>query len=183
MRKLVAALVLSNLIIIQPAFAGIEEEFSKLNWNNGPSSFEIADRATLPFDSGYYSLNVIDTNKFLELIGNLPSNAERYSIGREDLDWFAVFDFTPSGYINDDEEIDADALLKNLKEGNKRSNEERRKQKLETMLLVGWSVPPFYNKETKRLEWGTKLRSEDGQLTINYTSRLLGRSGYMSAIG
>jgi uncharacterized membrane-anchored protein len=181
MRKIFLVLILSNIFILRPAFAGLEEEFSKLNWNNGPSSANISEYANLQYDAGYFSLDVFDTNKFLELIGNLPSTDERYSIGKEDMSWFAVLEFHTSGYIKDDEEIDADNLLKGLKEGNKKGNEERKKQGLRTMQLVGWSVPPFYNKSTNRLEWGTKLKNDDGSYTINYTSRLLGRSGYVSS--
>jgi uncharacterized membrane-anchored protein len=33
-----------------------------------------------------------------------------------DNSWWATFDFDPSGYVKDDEKIDADALLKQLKE-------------------------------------------------------------------
>jgi uncharacterized membrane-anchored protein len=181
MKKVILALVISSIFIIRPAFAGLEADLAKLNWNTGPSSAEISDYATLQFDAGYFSLDVLDTNKFLELLGNLPSNQERYGFGRENLYWFAVLKFNSSGYIKDDDEIDADDLLKDLKEGNKKGNEERRKQGLRTMQLVGWSVPPFYNKTTNRLEWGTKLKNEDGSYTINYTSRLLGRSGYVSS--
>jgi uncharacterized membrane-anchored protein len=46
----------------------------------------------------------------------------------------------------------------------------------------GWHVPPHYDSGTKRLEWGMRLRDERGGLHINYTSRLLGRSGVMSAV-
>ena len=51
------------------------------------------------------------------------------------------------------------------------------------MVLEGWYFPPRYDNETKRLEWGTKLRSENDQsTTVNVTTKILGRSGYISAI-
>jgi uncharacterized membrane-anchored protein len=43
-------------------------------------------------------------------------------------------------------------------------------------------VVPHYDTETHRLEWGTKLRAEDNQLVVNYTIRILGRSGVMNAV-
>ena len=46
----------------------------------------------------------------------------------------------------------------------------------------GWHVPPHYDTGSKRLEWGMRLRDEKGGLHVNYTSRLLGRSGVMSAV-
>ncbi len=153
----------------------------ELDWKRGPGDADIAGRAVVKLESGVFALNSKDTNRFLEAQGNLPSNADRYAVGKSDLSWFAVFDFTADGYVRDDEKIDADALLNALREGNRLANEKRRELKLHTMELVGWFAPPFYNKETKRLEWGTRLKNDDGSYTINYTSRLLGRSGYMSA--
>ena len=68
-----------------------------------------------------------------------------------------------------------------MKATNKKSEEERRKRGLTSLELVGWSVPPHYDPTSKRLEWGTKLQSPDGAYTVNYTSRILGRHGYMAA--
>ena len=59
---------------------------------------------------------------------------------------------------------------------------ERKKLNLPILTLQGWSVPPHYDSETHRLEWGTKLTDPQGEETVNYTVRLLGRSGVMSAI-
>jgi uncharacterized membrane-anchored protein len=92
-----------------------------------------------------------------------------------DLTWFSVF-FESSGYVQDDEKIDPDSLLEILKKNNVAGNEERKKRGLETLVLEGWYVAPHYDIQTKRLEWGTKLRPESGGITVNYTIRLLGRS-------
>ena len=69
-----------------------------------------------------------------------------------------------------------------MKKNNVAGNEERKKRGLETLVLEGWYVAPHYDIQTKRLEWGTKLRPESGGITVNYTIRLLGRSGVMSVI-
>jgi uncharacterized membrane-anchored protein len=82
--------------------------------------------------------------------------------------------------VKDGEKIDADALLKTLKAGDEPSNEERKRLGLGELHTEGWYVPPHYDDKTKQLEWGLKLRSEQG-VTLNYTIRMLGRSGVMSA--
>jgi uncharacterized membrane-anchored protein len=164
-----------------PAHAGLDDQLANLNWNVGPSSASIAGNASISFGEDYASLGVNDTNKFLELLGNLPSSEQRYAVVKSDLSWFVVLRYEDSGYIKDDEKIDADALLTALKKGNIEGNKERKKLGIPTLDLIGWSVPPFYNKQTNRLEWGTKLQDQDGGITINYTSRLLGRHGYVSA--
>ena len=43
-------------------------------------------------------------------------------------------------------------------------------------------MPPHYDLQTKRLEWGTRLRSENNSIVVNYSTRLLGRTGVMKAI-
>jgi uncharacterized membrane-anchored protein len=187
MKKLLLSAMFLATLVLHPAMSWAQAKdpmsvFKELNWKRGPTNAEIAGRASIEIEKGVFALDARDTNRFLEAMGNLPSTADRYAVGSGDFSWFAVFDFTSDGYVRDDEKIDADALLKALMEGNRLGNQKRRELGLHTMELIGWSVPPFYNKETKRLEWGTKLKNEDGSYTINYTSRLLGRSGYMSAV-
>jgi uncharacterized membrane-anchored protein len=46
----------------------------------------------------------------------------------------------------------------------------------------GWHVPPHYDTDTKRVEWGVRLRTDHGEQTVNYSVRLLGRRGVMQAI-
>jgi uncharacterized membrane-anchored protein len=186
MKSYASKALLIATLVLQPILSWAQTNdpmavFKELNWKRGPTEAAIAGRASVKIEQGVFALDSRDTNRFLEALGNLPSSADRYAVGAADFSWFAVFDFTSDGYVRDDEKIDADALLKSLMDGNRLANQKRRELGLHTMELIGWMVPPFYNKETKRLEWGTKLKNEDGSYTINYTSRLLGRSGYMSA--
>lgn len=103
-------------------------------------------------------------------------------IGPQASTWFAVFSFSEDGYVKDDEAIDAAELLASLKESDTASNEERARLGMTKLYTDGWQVAPHYDSATNRLEWGVRLRSEDGEQIINYTSRLLGRSGVMSAV-
>jgi uncharacterized membrane-anchored protein len=103
-------------------------------------------------------------------------------IAPSNLDWFAVFSFDPVGYVKDDEKIDAAALLASLKQGDGPGNEERKRLGMASIYTDGWYVPPHYDAGSKRLEWGMRLRDAQGRAHVNYTSRLLGRSGVMSAV-
>jgi uncharacterized membrane-anchored protein len=122
-----------------------------------------------------------NTRRFLELNGNPPRD-NRYTLIGPDGTWFAIFFFEDSGYVKDDEKLDADALLKSLQESDKPANEERKRLGLRPLHTDGWVVPPHYDTATRRLEWGMRLRGDDGQLLVNYTIRLLGRRGVMHAI-
>ena len=159
----------------------IMQELQKLAWQKGPGEGVIGAKAKIRIPQGYAFLDDKGTRRFLELMGNPPRD-NHYMIAPADLDWFAVFSFDPVGYVKDDEKIDADALLKSLKESDAPGNEERKRLGMEPIYTDGWHVPPHYDTGTKRLEWGMRLRDEKGRLHVNYTSRLLGRSGVMSAV-
>ena len=165
----------------QPQPTAIEQELRSLAWQVGPAEGRIADKATIRIPEGYAFLDARNTRRFLEIMGNPPTDSH-YTFVPRSLSWFAVFSFDDSGYVKDDEKIDPDELLKILKDSDGPANEERKRLKLEAIYTEGWEVAPHYDLETKRLEWGTRLRTASNEPIVNYTSRLLGRSGVMSAI-
>ena len=159
----------------------IMQELQKLAWQRGPGEGAIGARAKIKIPQGYAFLDDRNTRRFLELMGNPPRD-NHYMIAPANLDWFAVFSFDAVGYVKDDEKIDADALLDSLKKSDDAGNEERKRLGMEPIYTDGWHVPPHYDAATKRLEWGMRLRDGKGGLHVNYTSRLLGRTGVMSAV-
>jgi len=154
-------------------------DIQALPWQMGEG--HIAGWATIKFGDQLGFLDAPATSRFLEINGNPPPRVETYTLAARDLRWFAIFSFDPSGYVKDDEKIDADDLLKSLKEGNSHAIEERKRLGYAPLYLDGWYVAPHYDAETKRLEWGTRLHAEDNAQIVNYTTRILGRSGVMSA--
>jgi len=180
--------VLALICLLLPAAAwaqrdsnAIMQELNKLAWQKGPGEGVIAGKAKVRIPEGYAFLDEKNTRRFLEVMGNPPRDGH-YLLAPQNLDWFAVFSFDAVGYVKDDEKIDADALLKSLKESDERGNEERKRLGMDAVYTDGWHVPPHYDPDTKRLEWGVRLRSERGSTNVNYTSRLLGRTGVMSAV-
>ncbi len=151
-----------------------------LNWHVGPKTEQVVGKATLKTpDENTLFIDESNSSRFLRITGNLPQPGNNIVFSQED-GWWAAFSFDPVGYVKDDEKIEADELLKTLKESDGPSNEERKRLNLPPLYTEGWYVPPHYDQQTKSLEWGIKLQSE-GKTTLNYTIRLLGRSGVMSA--
>jgi|tagenome__1003787_1003787.scaffolds.fasta_scaffold20855670_2 uncharacterized membrane-anchored protein len=188
-RSILRAVWISLLLLTASAASMAQEpggqgnvgtQIKNLGWQAGPSDGKIAGRATIAIPAKYVFLGATDTSKFLTLMRNLP-RTDSYTFAPQDLNWFSIFDFEDTGYIKDDEKIDADAVLQSLKEGNARGNEERKKRGYPALNLDGWFVPPHYDTGTKRLEWATKLSSEGGT-SVNYRIRILGRAGVMSAV-
>ena len=157
-----------------------QKELAKLAWQKGPSEGKIAGKASIKVPDGYVFLGERDSSRFLQLMGNPPGKGY-YLLAPESLGWFSVFSFDAEGYVKDNEKIDADDLLKSLKSSDEASNEQRKKLGMETLYTDGWQVLPHYNTEAKRLEWGLRLKTGSGETSINYTARLLGRTGVMSA--
>jgi uncharacterized membrane-anchored protein len=160
----------------------IGAEIDKLNWQRGPTTGAIGTLATIAVPEGFAFLGEKDAKRFIELLGNPPPSEASYILASKEGNWFAVFQFDQSGYVKDDEKIDAAELLKKIKESDGPSNEERKRLGLSALYTDGWAVEPHYDSQTKRLEWGLRLRDDKGQMAVNYTSRILGRTGVMRAI-
>jgi uncharacterized membrane-anchored protein len=74
----------------------------------------------------------------MKIFGNLPEHYDGM-IGPEDLEWFVLLQFEDSGYVKDDEkdDLDADEMLEDIREGEKASNEERKKLGYDSLTTVG----------------------------------------------
>jgi uncharacterized membrane-anchored protein len=154
---------------------------NSLAWQTHPSVGVIGSEAQIRLTNDFRFLDAPNTNSFVQLNGN-PAITNAYTVAPKSLDWFAIFEFDPIGYVKDDEKIDPDDLLKTLQEQNVRGTEERKRLGLPVLHLTGWFVAPHYDVETKRLEWGTRLVADDGSITVNYSIRILGRGGVIRAI-
>jgi len=178
--------LLALLVVTLPAAAqqprdpqDVVKQIQGLGWVHGPADANIGGLATITVPKGLSFLDGPNTRKFLELNLNPPRD-DHYTLSSQDLSWFAVFYFESVGYVKDDEKLDPDALLKSLQGSDDRANAERKRLSMPAINTVGWHVPPHYDPETKRLEWGVKLRQSDvGTDVVNYTIRILGRRGVM----
>lgn len=175
--------VLGALLISFSAHAqqDIGAQIRALKWVQAPEKGMIAGKATIGLDNGLSFLGSADTNKFMQLTGNLPSE-DSFTLASPEQGWFAVIDYVAEGYVKDDEKIDANALLDVLKENNKQGEKERKAKGLPSLTLDGWAIAPRYDRENKRLEWATLLHSGNGMQTVNYSTKLLGRSGHMTVV-
>lgn len=184
MKHLVCVFMLACAVLGAPDVRAEEaatndNPIASLPWHEGPGNERIGTQATFRTDANLAFLDEASSRKFLELTGNIPED-DLYVLASTSSDWWATFSFNPMGYVKDDEKIDADELLASIKSGDEASNAERERLGIAALYTDGWAVPPHYDSESKRLEWGVRLLSE-GQPVVNYTVRLLGRTGVMNA--
>jgi uncharacterized membrane-anchored protein len=156
-----------------------------IKWVHGPTTAELGDGlAQIKVPEGYLFADKAETKKIMEMTGNPPSDLEVGLIAPADdaKTWFLVFEFNEVGYVKDDDkdEIDADAILKSIREGTEAANEERKKMGADPIEIVGWFEKPHYDINTHDLVWAIEGKSKQSGL-VNYDVRLLGRRGYISA--
>jgi uncharacterized membrane-anchored protein len=158
------------------------QALEKLNWIKGPQTVPLFDIASINVPAGYVFLNPEDTEKFNTLSQN-PSSGTEYLLAPDDLRWTSYFRFSGDGYVKDNEKIDAVRILESIRQGNEAGNKERRAKGWSEMTIIGWKLSPFYDSETKRLEWAINGKNNsDNSMVINFNTRILGRSGVTSAV-
>jgi uncharacterized membrane-anchored protein len=156
-----------------------EQLMARQKWIVGPGTGDLIE-ADVAVSEGYIFTGGDGTRDLLSAMGNIVGEDEVGFLMSTNSDWFVVFEFSESGYVKDDDkdELDAAKLLKAFKEGNEYANEERAKMGVPPLTLLGWEQEPRYNETTHNLEWALRLESE-GELVVNYNTRLLGRRGVM----
>lgn len=163
--------------------ADLMKAIDALPWIEGPQTVSLFGIASLEIPPGYQFLNPEGTRQFQVLAQNPPAGVT-YLLAPADLHWTGYFRFSEDGYVRDDERIDASQVLASIREGTARGNEERRRRGWPELSVLGWRLPPFYDGETKRLEWAINAALTDsGQAdstVVNLNTRVLGRRGVTS---
>ena len=167
---------------VEESLSEAEKLYRDIAWQGGGTEVQLGAEAHMAIPEEYRFTDRKGTQTLMQLYGNLLTDWEQGYIEPEDESetWFIVFEYENSGHVKDDEkgDLDADAIMKNFKDGDKTSNEERKRQGLPELNTTGWLVPPYYSDATHNLEWALLLESE-GQENVNYNIRLLGREGIM----
>jgi uncharacterized membrane-anchored protein len=97
--------------------------------------------------------------------------------------WAVILTYEEDGHVSDKDadKIDYDDLLKDMQKATQKANKAREKDGFSTLELVGWAVPPRYDREAHQLYWAKELKFSDSEdNTLNYNLRLLGRRGVLN---
>lgn len=165
---------------------GEDESELPFAWIEGPAEGRLGERAHIAIPPGFHFTDAEGAKMILEANENPTSGAELGLLANDSEtpgeSWFVVFEFSDSGYVKDDErdELDADALMESMREGNEAGNQERKRRGWEEIHLVGWKREPFYDPRTNNLTWATLLSSPSGGESVNWSVRVLGREGVMN---
>src|SRR4051812_49086552 len=156
-RRLAFALAAAGLVSMPALAAGkadkaedAAEKKPELNWQPGPAKVKLAGSvAVLDLSESEMFLDAPQTRKLLEKWGN-PTTGDEVGLVHpmdEEARWSAIFEYEAAGYVKDDEKdsIDADALLKNIKEATEEGNDYRKEHGGSALHVLRWSDPPHYD--------------------------------------
>lgn len=175
----------------QPLQSATAQTFlEKLDYKRGKIALPGAG-ASLTVPKDFYFLDSADTEKVLaDAWGNTPAGSKG-KLGMllpakvTPLDaesWGAVVTFDASGRVDDADAaaIDYDQLLASMKSDTAEESERRKKAGYESIALVGWASPPFYDRAERKLHWARELQfGSNEKHTLNYAVRALGREGVL----
>jgi len=161
--------------------------------------------------AGFAFLPAAETRAVLREWGNRPSDRTLGMVLPASDDaapaWFLVLAYYPEGFVRDDDakEWNADVLLRDIRSHLDPSNKAQRAEGAPETQVAGWVAPPHYDAFAHRLTWSVAVAeinpasaaraapapraaaapsgdlSADRNQSINVSTVILGRSGYISA--
>ena len=108
-----------------------------VSWTDGPTSVSTVGNASVFIPKDYGFLDATDTRQFSILLENPPGPEITHTIVPNSLSWQAYLTYDGMGYVKDDEQIDADAILESIRRGTEESNNERAKNGWKPIEIVG----------------------------------------------
>jgi uncharacterized membrane-anchored protein len=157
------------------------EDKPELPFQPGPTNIDLGHGVRLDLPETHAYLAQPAAGKLMEKMGNLHNEdliGLVVSKNRDD-EYLVTLRYEDSGHIKDDEELDGEELLDSIKEGEEEYNEELKKAGFAPIHVGGWDEPPRYEKQKHHLVWGLIVESSEGN-SINYNTRILGRTGFVS---
>lgn len=155
----------------------------QLPWQEGPKPLDLGHGVKLDLPETHLFLGMPEAGELMKKMGNLY-NEDLLGLvisknEQESNDYIVTLRFEDSGHIKDDESLDGKELLESIREGEDEYNAERKKLGFEPMHAAGWDEQPHYDKDKHQLIWGLIIEAKDGG-SINYNTRILGRTGFVS---
>jgi len=155
----------------------------------GPADVTLSDQAVLHLPAAEVFVPQPQADQLLNVMGNPGANPEILGLilPRDPrATWAMPVRFHKSGFIKDDDARtwDADAMLRNLRDGTADQNKARERAGVPALEVIGWSDAPRYDATRQRLTWAMTARvagaRADAPQNVNYNTFALGREGYFS---
>jgi uncharacterized membrane-anchored protein len=165
-----------------PAPAGSEGvSINDLPWEDGPRAVDMGHGVTLSLPAGRRLLRGKEAVAVMEQAGNLYNEGLLGIVisSAPGSDYLVTIRYAEEGFIKDDDRIDPKDLLETIQKSEPEYNEERKKRGFPAIHAEGWLEDPKYDRTRHQLVWGL-LVSTEGEKTVNFSTRVLGRRGFAS---
>jgi len=151
-------------------------------WRVGPEHVDLGHDIGFELPEGHAFLAKEGAAKLLEKNGSFHNEnllGLITSAHQEGTPWFVVIRYDEEGFIKDDEKLDAADILKAIREGQEEANKERVERGFRALRIGEWREPPQYEPGPHHLVWALDAIA-DADTSVNYSTRVLGRKGYVS---
>jgi uncharacterized membrane-anchored protein len=171
----------SNLLAIDktiPSSKDLAKKVNSLGWVDGPKtiSFSAAEAKILVKNgSGYLAGE--DARQYMYWVNGSEFKNVEYLIETPSATY--TYSFNKVGRVpNDFKNLNADQLLKDMKDNMPTSNAERTKAGLPTATNIKWFQKPAFDEKTHAAYYSYLVDWSDGDKTVQSAVLMLGRSGF-----
>jgi len=149
----------------------------------GPGVGKLGNVAQIEVPAGYIFFDGKTTRALMKQRGDPVSGEELGLLRNTNGEWAVYFQFEDIGYVKDDDKdkLDAAKILESYRQGTAEGNKSREAAGRPPIEIVGWDQEPKYDPETHNLTWCLRGTCE-GQVFVNFTTKLLGRKGVMQVV-
>ena len=183
----VCSLAAADISADQGTYPKTDEElraaYDALQWHNEAGAHKLSkSHATIQLQAGLLLLLGADAVRYSWLGNGVEYPATEAvlihnsgSTNRE-----VYYDWRGEGYVSDSdwEDMDGDALLAQFRDATEASNEDRVKNGLKSIYVVGWLAAPRYDQATRTVTYAMALKDDEGSWS-NAVALRLSRAGYM----
>lgn len=183
-------LALAAMLLSSPAVAGqagypeteaaLMSELQNMPWQGAGTLQMDASNSSLKISDGWEFLTADSGQRYLYLMNGTEFELVEGVAVNWDTEEMVTFEHYDVGYVtlDDWEDMDADALLKQIIDGTEAANKERVEMGISAMRVVGWLQEPYLDRETNAAYWAIEAVDEESGPVINYVAMKLGRNGY-----
>jgi uncharacterized membrane-anchored protein len=149
----------------------------------GPQTVQLGHELEIDVPEGYVLLVGDTMRRVLRESGTFETGHYVGLLQRmaEDNQVAFYLSYEDSGYVKDDETIDAPELLKALQEGQSNANVQRKERGFPGLEVRAWAKEPSYDRERRHFVWALDVYADgDPVASVNHFTRVLGRRGVLS---
>ena len=182
MRALTALilLILSAGISRAELSESAKAEIEAMHWFQAPGYPLRDSKSSIGNLKGFQLLAGVEGRRFRDLVDGRSDPQQEADVFNLQTNSELVYEWFPLGYVTsvDWSDVDADALLSQMRAADAEANKIRLSKGLTTFTTQGWRSKPNLNRDTNTVSWSITGVDDKGGTLINSVALKLGRYGF-----